>query len=190
MSERSTIRYAAYPGPICPSCKRPIEHGELVSGEQSCPSCRRSFEAARFDPPVQRVKVVELARLGPKGGTACARHPRNASEGTCTRCGVFMCALCSTELDDEATCPACLDRRVEDGSLSRTERDWNALALLAGVAGPFSLGLLAPVSIALAIKGLRQARELNGGYVGSVLALLLGTFSALVGVAMLSDLLT
>jgi hypothetical protein len=189
LSGRQLLR--AYPGPACPYCgaELRLEGPEgmtgmtgMTAGAQLCFSCAASFEATPFSPPSPYLPPLALAAAGPAGGTPCAVHTANAAVGTCERCGLFVCALCRTEIDGQKICPACFDRLAAEGTLPALRTsfvDLPGLALLSGLGGMlfFFLGIvLGPITLFLAARAVRQKQrgEGSGGWIGIVLACGLG----------------
>jgi hypothetical protein len=125
---------------------------------------------------------LALAEAGPAGATPCAVHAGNAAVGNCQRCGIFLCALCRTAVDDQILCPACFDRLAAEKGLPALRTsfvDLRGLALLAGIAGMFFFvfGVVTgPVTLVLAGLAVRQKRrgEGSGGWAGIFLACGLG----------------
>lgn len=61
------------------------------------------------------------------GGAVCPRHPSVAATSTCSRCGTFMCDVCS-EGGTQTTCPECRERAgLSAFPLNRA--NWNFSAL-------------------------------------------------------------
>jgi len=130
-----------------------------------------------------------MAEAGPDGAVPCARHPGNAAVGNCTRCGVFMCALCKIDVDGQELCPGCFDRLNAEGVLAtaRTRvRDFRGIALSLGVLGLlvscFGLitGPLTLYFVALAVRQRRLWSE-SGGTAAFVVATLLGVVQIGIG---------
>lgn len=180
-----------YPKPCCPNCGRIFKPAQLHSGEMLCTSCQNTFQTVVFTLPPE---IVTVRQLGSGAGVtadeiaaeeaACAKHPVNAAEGICERCGTFTCALCRIELGGKAYCPACFERILETGTEefgpSRTPYD-RGVARMCAIIGLLPLvGLMAgPFSIVFTIKAIRQWRAGNsaaGGIGGLILILLLGLF--------------
>jgi hypothetical protein len=181
-----------YAGPACPHCARPIEVQKLVSGAQTCPWCRRPYEAVVFDPPPPDLSVPRLAEAGPEATHACANHAGNVAVTHCTRCGIFMCALCRIHADAMVLCPACFDRLVAEGALPSaiaTYRDHGRQAtmlVLMGILIIVVAPIAGPAAIYYARKQLKQltAMKQEGGraamYVVQILAVLEALFGMLV----------
>jgi hypothetical protein len=172
----------SYTGPGCPRCDGYLDLERLPAGETRCPSCNSLFLAAPFQPPVVRERVVDMAEAGPEGAAPCAVHSGNAAVGNCTRCGVFLCALCRMSVDGQDLCPGCFDRLTAEGSLSTARsrvRDYRGMALALGVLGLLvsCFGLLTgPLTLYLVSQAVRQRRlwQERGGGAALVIASVLG----------------
>lgn len=105
----------------------------------------------------------------PEGSAVCGNHPRNVAERACSRCGMFICALCAIDTDETVLCPGCYDRLSEEGALASTRlkfRDYTGLSITTAAAGVFFWFLMAfavtgPLSILYAIRALKQ-RKVTG----------------------------
>jgi len=176
------VRLSAYRGPACPYCGAPLALDGRVAGPQLCFDCAGSFEATPFAPPAAALPPLSLAAAGPAGGTPCAVHAGNAAIGNCERCGLFVCALCRTDVLGQSLCAACFDRlaaALELPALRTTFVDLRGLALASGILGLLFLvfGLLiGPFTLILAGFAVRQQRrgEAAGGWLGILLAIGLG----------------
>jgi hypothetical protein len=171
-----------YRGPACPYCGTPLDAAGMTAGPQLCPACAGSFEATPFAPPSPYLAPLGLAEAGPAGGTPCASHAGNAAVGNCERCGLFVCALCRTEVAGQRLCPACFDRLAAEKGLPALRNsfvDLRGLSILVGIGGIFFsiLGVvIGPVTLVLAIFAMRQKQrgEGSGGWGGILLAFGLG----------------
>ena len=115
-----------------------MDPGAILSNPVSCPICLREFEAVLFDPPVPDVAVPRVAEAGPEGANPCGHHPGNVAADHCTRCGVFMCALCRIETDGRVLCPPCFERLLDAGqlpSLVAHHHDYGHMQLLLAILG-------------------------------------------------------
>lgn len=173
----------SYTGPECPRCGGYLDLDLLPAGEHRCLRCGDLFLATPFKAPEVRVRVGSVAEAGPEGAVPCALHAGNAAVGNCTRCGVFMCALCRIEIDGQELCPACFDRLTSEGVLAsaRTRiRDFRGMALTLGVLGLGTaavFGVLSgPIIFYFVAQAFRQRRLWNetGGVASLVVAILLG----------------
>lgn len=181
LSEQGQPR-KAYAGPACPHCGTVLDVSLLAAGEQACPACAKPFLATPFAPPEPRVETVStLIEAGPESAVPCARHAGNAAVANCSRCGVFMCALCRLDIDGMSLCPACFGRLTNEGALTSActrLRDWRGISIAFGVVGCFMyvVGLITgPLTLFFAWMAFRQRRELNErGILSLLLAVLFG----------------
>jgi hypothetical protein len=186
-------RQRAYKGPACPRCRRPLDLALLPAGETRCPKCNHTFLAAPFHPPAAREWVASLAEAGPDGAAPCALHTGNAAIGSCTRCGVFFCALCRIRVDDQELCPGCFDRLTAEGRLSSAHAriyDYRGMAMSLGVFGLliFCFGLITgPLTLFLVSRAVRQRRQSqeSGGVAALAIAALLGLAQIAIGLLFL-----
>ena len=182
-----------YAGPACPHCGQLVDPRQIVSGQQTCARCSRPYEATRFDPVLPDLSVLRTAEAGPEGANACANHAGNVAVTHCSRCGVFMCALCRIEADAQALCPGCFDRLSADGELPSaiiTYRDFGRQAASLAVLGlivPFVGPIAGPAAVYFARKRLAQQARMGeeGGRFGLYALQVLGVLDAIVGVAVL-----
>jgi hypothetical protein len=91
-----------------------------------CPYCRDPlYESARPPRPP-----------GPED-SLCAVHPENATQGTCQRCGNYLCPICRTRWHNQWLCAACVDHslnaREKAPEEARAHRRQAILALVLGV---------------------------------------------------------
>ena len=192
-ASRRRLAVQPYDGPLCPRCDAKLMKDWIRSGVVECPDCRGTFEATAFEPPPTVFHVT------PVGGTiagdnACANHARNAAVTSCTRCGLFICALCEMNVGGGALCPSCFDRVRSEGALptvAKKVRDYAAMSRVSAVVGllfscafigPF-LGILSLVYQARARKQRRDAGEQVWGP-GPVIVLLLSLVDLVGGFAM------
>jgi len=138
-----------------------------VSNPVSCPVCLREFEAVLLDAPLPDTSVPRVAEAGPGGGNPCTHHPGNVAGEHCSRCGVFMCALCRIDVERRVLCPACFERLAdaeEIPSLVAHYRDFGQMQLylvLTGLLFIFVGPVAGPASIYYGVKGVAQ-REAMG----------------------------
>ncbi|HET8647499.1 MAG TPA: hypothetical protein VFO85_18520 [Vicinamibacteria bacterium] len=189
---------AVYAGPACPHCEAPLDLAGIVAGQQACRACARTFEAVSFRPPPRRAQVSEVAAAGPEAPASCAAHRRNVAVAACERCGIFMCALCSTEADGLSICAPCFERLAAEGALHSAGTrypNYLGLAWLAGLTGVLLWlpGLVTgPAAIYYAVRGLRQMSEWGdvGGRGRAVAAMAVGVVSTIQGAAVVAALVS
>jgi hypothetical protein len=127
-----------YEGPACPRCNARLTRDWIRTGTVLCPDCNVTFESVAFEPPAPRLQVADVATVGPDGASACANHARNAAVTSCTRCGLFICALCDLDVGGGSICPACFDRARSEGALTGAAsrvRDYMAMGRVAVIVG-------------------------------------------------------
>ena len=180
-----------YTGPACPRCDSEIDPGAFVANPVSCPVCLREFEAIRFEPPALEVSIPRVAEAGPDGANPCGHHPANVASEHCSRCGVFMCALCRVDSDGRVLCPPCFERLADAGdlpSLVSHYRDYGhiqAYLVLLGLLVIFVGPVAGPASIYYGMKALAQKEAMGdpGGRVGTWVLFVLGAAAAVGGLA-------
>ena len=173
-----------YDGPRCPRCDAKLTSDWIRSGTIVCPDCNRPFEATAFNPAPPQLHIAEAVGTTIGETNACANHARNAATTNCSRCGLFICALCDMSVGSGSYCPACFDRLRSEGSLRGTTtryRDYSRMALISWIVGIFFTSLFVGwafgiVSLIYARKGLKQCQAEGRSTVGvrivSILAIL------------------
>ena len=94
-------------------------------------------------------------------GARCHRHEEVVAEGTCTRCGLFVCIECArrTRPEARALCPDCWERRTAHvASLNPPQ----PLAAISAVLGVLSLLPLPPIQVAALVTGIVALRRGQG----------------------------
>lgn len=181
-----------YDGPYCPRCDGKLTADWIRTGTVRCPDCSRDFEATAFTPPAHKIRVAEVATVGPDGANACANHARNIATTSCTRCGLFICPLCDLNVGTGSICPSCFDRAKTEGSLptATKTRDWYAQAKMAAIVGiVFGGVLLGPLFGTVALyyqaKGRKQIRMRGDDPwdVGSITVMIISILLIAVGAA-------
>jgi ribosomal protein L37AE/L43A len=183
-----------YDGPLCPRCDAKLTKDWIRSGIIVCPDCGGTFEATAFEPPPPVLHVAPVGGGIEGESAACANHARNAAVTNCTRCGLFICALCEMNVGGGALCPACFDRVRAEGALPSVAtkiRDYGAMARVSAVVGLFFmfafigplLGILSLVYQARARKQRRATGEPVWG-LGPVVVLILSIIVLVGGTAM------
>ncbi len=128
----------------------------------SCVSCGSVWSIdvfpALFAPPAQLRKAeLELA----EGEASCFHHATKRAVTSCSRCGRFLCALCSLELAGETWCATCLSTGATKKTVHSLETRrilWDSVALsialfpLVTVIGIYFLIFTAPAAIFLALR--------------------------------------
>ena len=192
MSAGAETAADTYAGLSCPHCGTPRDARTVRSGVQRCPVCSRSFEAVRFEPPPPDVSVPRLAEAGPEGGHACPQHPANASLASCSRCGVFICALCRIEAEARVLCPACFERLCDDGALPGLVAGYRDYArvqvslVVLGLLLPFLAPIAGPAAVYYGVKALEQMETIGrpDGRSAVYVASVIGGLEAVGGLAL------
>jgi ribosomal protein L37AE/L43A len=138
--EKKRLAVQPYEGACCPRCEARLMTDLVATGLIQCPDCKGFFEATAFKPVTKKPRVVEVSHVGPEGASACANHAGNAAVTSCTRCGLFICALCDMNLGSGSYCPACFDRVRAEGSVEAVAmktRDYFSMARISAVVGMF-----------------------------------------------------
>ena len=186
-----------YDGPECPRCHAHLTADWIRSGIVHCPDCSKTFEATAFTPPQPKLRVVEVIHTGPEGASACANHARNAAVTNCTRCGLFICALCDMNVGSGSYCPSCFDRVRADGSVAAVAthyRDYSMMARNAAIFGVILSGLflslpLGIAAIVYARKARAQRREMGESTTGPTVAMIFGILEVIGGAIIIGFLL-
>lgn len=138
----------------------------IRTGVIACPDCDGEFEATAFHPAPPKLHVAEAVGTTLGETNACANHARNAATTNCTRCGLFICALCDMNVGTGSYCPACFERVRSEGSLptAKKTRDYNAMARVSAILGLFfTFAFIGPLfgilSLYYQAKGRKQLRE-------------------------------
>jgi len=189
MSTLMTSGSRRYGGPACPRCGNEIDRGAIVARAVSCPVCLRDFEAELFEPPDPDASVARMAEAGPEAANPCGHHPGNVAANHCSRCGVFMCALCRIDTDGRTLCPSCFERLTDAGelpSLVTHHRDYSLMQLYLVILGYVIIFLgpvTGPASVYYGLKGLEQKEAMgdDGGQLRALLLFLLGGIQVLLG---------
>ncbi len=167
---------------FCPVCRSGVA---VVEGRvsQVCRGCGRGLEVwpvkRAADGPVVAAPAVTGA-APPSGdpgevqaavdaGVAeqrpsCAKHPNNAAERTCGRCGDYMCAICATPVEGRLMCVKCFEHVEGAGELAsaRTSFKMPTFSMWLGIVSIVfgwanCIGLvLGPTAVVLGILALRQ----------------------------------
>jgi len=183
-----------YQGPECPRCHAHLTSDWIQSGTITCPDCSKPFEATAFRPQQRSLQVVSVAAaLTPEGANACANHSRNAAVTNCSRCGLFICALCNMDVGTGPYCPSCFDRLRSEDALQPAAtryRDYAAMARIAVIAGLFFsfmlLGLpFGSASLYYARKGFKQLRADGRSIAGLVIVVIFAILEILGGLALI-----
>ncbi|HEV7573387.1 MAG TPA: hypothetical protein VGQ21_17955 [Thermoanaerobaculia bacterium] len=188
----------SYAGPSCPRCNARLTADWIQSGTITCPDCYKPFEATAFRPPQRRLEVVSVAAaLTPDGANACANHARNAAVTNCTRCGLFICALCNMDVGAGPHCPSCFDRLRADDALAPAAtryRDYASMARIAMIAGLFFsfmfMGIpFAAASLYYSRKAFKQLRAEGRSKIGLIIIIIVAILEIVGGIAWIAVLI-
>jgi len=165
--KRREVVLQPYEGPCCPRCGAKLTTDWIRSGTIVCPDCNRPFEATAFNPAAPKLKVAEAVGTTLGESNACANHARNAATTNCTRCGLFICALCDMNVGTGSYCPSCFDRIRSEGALptvAKKTRDFGAMSRVSAVVGLlFTFAFVGPLfgilSLYYQAKARKQRRE-------------------------------
>ena len=98
-----------------------------------CPACAASIEAKIFPAFYRSRQSLAPRVLGEADDLAsCFYHSTKRAASACTRCGKFLCSLCSLEVASEIWCPACLSNGSRESGTPAliTKRTlWDSIAL-------------------------------------------------------------
>lgn len=157
------IHVQPYDGPRCPRCDAKLTTDWIRSGTTACPDCDGKFEATAFTPAPPKLQIAEAVGMTVGDTNACANHARNAATTNCTRCGLFICALCDMNIGSGSYCPTCFDRIRAEGALPTAAvktRDFQAMARISALAGLFfSFAFVGPLLGILSLYYQANARR-------------------------------
>jgi len=177
---------AIYAGPQCPKCNAALSGTQLGPGTNECPFCKTQFEATTFTPREHRHQDVQIVTETPDGvSAACANHARNAAVTSCSRCGLFICALCDMNVGEGSLCPNCFDRSRDQSVLGGATTRYRDYASMAISAAAFSLLCstfflpLGAFAVYWGVKGVKQRRAEGSGAAGPIIAIVVGSLQVL-----------
>lgn len=166
----------------CPECGHELEsaaHGP--ERLEPCPGCgrevwHRMFPAARLPRFSDGAPQVHTR----PGGAVCFDHPDQPAEGSCMRCGRFICQSCALPVKRGLLCPSCLDKDLHEGDLKILQRGVSRvdkISFLISLIPFFITGILAVVMVLVFWK--RQAQIPGAGKGWFVAAFMLGSLQIL-----------
>ena len=146
----------------CLKCWSLLPAHAAREGTSTCASCGSVWSIdvfpALFDPPASlRKEELELA----DGEASCFHHATKRAVTSCSRCGRFLCALCSLELAGETWCATCLSTGASKNTVQSLESRrvlWDSVALsiallpLVTLIGFYFFILTAPAAIFVALR--------------------------------------
>jgi len=173
----------------CPECGLRLD--VATSGLATCKSCSTRYTAVVFKPPQEQGPEV----LPSTSGAPCAQHARNLAIDSCARCGSFICALCSIDLEGQQICPKCFDRAQEAAASTNSRLNYNSLGFVISLVGlpMIALGMIiGPIAIYYCIRGgIRNARlKEDVSRIPGLLGVVLGLLETVVGIIIVVALLS
>lgn len=157
---KTHVRYTGHVP--CPECQEPLPRQLFNrSGGGECPHCKTKLDVSVFpalfsDPERERALGNNRQNEDQAG---CYFHPHKEAAVPCDGCGLFLCALCDTEIGDRHVCPNCLEKDLSEQQQSNlvTHRplyDQMTFALSAYplVIFPFITLFTAPAALFVAVR--------------------------------------
>jgi len=148
----------------CPSCGKAVFR--RAPGPARCDHCGKGFTLGEAAGP----GAQPAPDPHPGDASPCARHPANPAERPCSRCGDFLCEVCSTPLESRHVCVKCFEYLEDHGELATSRAAFNTpawsfwLGLLTLALGWFNcIGVATgPTAVGLGIAALNQIRRQPG----------------------------
>ena len=145
----------------CPRCQRPLPVESLADVEIRCPWCGTIAAARVYAAAYASCATLEDSKpLGEEA--ACFFHEDRVAVYDCSRCGRFLCRLCSISWPGGEICPACMETALKEPAARHMESErfhWDSLALAVATwpALLFSPSLIAaPMALGLAVFTFRK----------------------------------
>jgi hypothetical protein len=145
----------------CPRCQRVLPVESLAEDEAQCPWCGTASVVRLYPAAYALRSTAEDSRpLGEEA--ACYFHEDRVAVYECSRCGRFLCRLCSISWPGGEICRACMEAALEEPAARHMESErfhWDSLALAVAIwpALLFSPSLLsAPMALGLAVFTFRK----------------------------------
>ncbi len=134
----------------CPECGFELSHVFLETPDfQGCKVCGTELSVRAFPACFQAPETIQPADLfRGEEETSCFHHADKKAVDACSRCGKFLCALCSVEIGTELLCPECLiagETKGADQSLERERTLYDSIA--------FAVAVITGITISLSILG-------------------------------------
>lgn len=118
----------------CTKCWALLDTSTISSAATlNCPACASAIDISIFPAFFRGPQFSAAGELSVSEDLAsCFYHTTKRASVACTRCGKFLCALCSLEVLSDVWCPACLshgatEKRVPALETRRTL--WDTVAL-------------------------------------------------------------
>jgi uncharacterized paraquat-inducible protein A len=133
-----------------------------------CPRCRLQLWHIAFPSFFQASQGTGKGELLLEQESSCFYHPEKKAVIICSSCGVFLCALCDIELNNEHLCSRCIQQGKKKGKLKNLEQErtlWDdvalALSLIPLLVWPFTV-ITAPITLYLIVKHWRSPASILG----------------------------
>jgi hypothetical protein len=92
----------------CNRCNRPLPKWGLATEPSTlCPDCGATSIVRVFPALFYAAGGPVPAEAAAEGEAACFDHPGKRAVAACSRCGRFVCQLCSVEFKGAVWCPSC-----------------------------------------------------------------------------------
>ena len=144
----------------CPECGFELREAFFESPDyRACQVCGGEVSVLPFPAcfiAPRSITAADLTRTDEDAG--CFHHESKKAVHSCTRCGKFLCALCSSGVGSDILCPECLVAGELHASDTRLERErvlYDSIALTAAIAPAFTISFTifgAPAAIYLALR--------------------------------------
>jgi len=143
----------------CNRCNRPLPKWGLSTQPATlCPECG-AWSTVRVFPALFYAASGPVAtEAAAEGEAACFDHPGKRAVAACSRCGRYVCQLCSVEFKGAVWCPSCFaageyKAQTVEFENSRTLYDSTALivALAPLLLWPFT-AISAPIALFIALR--------------------------------------
>ena len=143
----------------CNRCASPLPRWELAGQHSAlCPECGARSEVRVFPALFYAPSGPVATEAAAEGEATCFDHPGKRAVAACSRCGRFVCQLCSVEFKGAVWCPSCFTAgeftaKAAERDNSRTLYDSTALivALAPLPVWPFT-AISAPVALFIALR--------------------------------------
>lgn len=109
----------------CLRCERPLSVTPgHINGPMHCEVCNLSMDVHVFPAYFQPSTTAEVGeRLVLDDEASCFNHPSKRAEYACSVCGRFLCSLCTTEMENQPLCLACLTQAQANSQGTPLEKE-------------------------------------------------------------------
>lgn len=143
----------------CNRCNRPLPKWELSADRAAqCPECGAQSVVRVFPALFYAPSGPVAAESAAEGEATCFDHPAKRAVAACSRCGRFVCGLCSVEFKDAVFCPSCFaagEYKSKTVEFENSRTLYDSIALIAAVAPllvwPLTV-ISAPVALFVALR--------------------------------------